>query len=71
MSAADPNRVILTGENPFIRLSDKDGSANTTNASFWRIVTCPAARLSANRPVTGRRLCGSDGTTQRRHGKAR
>jgi hypothetical protein len=42
MSVADPNRVILTGENPFIRLSDKDGGANTTNASFWRIVTCPA-----------------------------
>jgi hypothetical protein len=42
MSTADPNRVILTGENPFIRLSDKDGAANTTNASFWRIITCPA-----------------------------
>ena len=42
MSSADPNRVILTGENPFIRLSAKDGDANTTNASFWRIVTCPA-----------------------------
>ena len=25
MAIADPNRVILTGENPFIRLSDKDG----------------------------------------------
>jgi hypothetical protein len=42
MSSADPNHVILTGENPFIRLSAKDGDANTTNASFWRIVTCPA-----------------------------
>jgi hypothetical protein len=42
MSTADPNHLILTGENPFIRLSDKDGGANTTNASFWRIVTCPA-----------------------------
>src|SRR5882757_10815446 len=40
--AADPNRVILTGENPFIRLSSEDGGANTTNASFWRIITCPA-----------------------------
>ncbi len=39
---ADPNRVILTGENPFIRLSASDGGANTTNASFWRIITCPA-----------------------------
>ena len=42
MSTADPNELILTGENPFIRLSDNDGSPNTTNASFWRIITCPA-----------------------------
>jgi len=40
--AADPNRVILTGENPFIRLSATDGGPVTTNASFWRILTCPA-----------------------------
>ena len=25
MSIADPNKTILTGENPFIRLSHKDG----------------------------------------------
>ena len=42
MSAADPNRVILTGENPFIRLSKTDGDPNTTDASFWRIIFCPA-----------------------------
>ena len=42
MSAADPNRVILTGENPFIRLSETDGDPNTTEASFWRIVFCPS-----------------------------
>jgi hypothetical protein len=42
MSSADPNQVILTGENPFIRLSRADGAATTTNASFWRIITCPA-----------------------------
>ncbi len=41
---ADPNRVILTGENPFIRLSVNDGDPLTTNASFWRIITCPAGR---------------------------
>ena len=39
---ADPNRVILTGENPFIRLSVNDGDPFTTNASFWRIISCPA-----------------------------
>jgi hypothetical protein len=42
MSVADPNRVILTGENPFIRLSDKDGDPNRTDASFWRIIFSPA-----------------------------
>lgn len=42
MSTADPNRVILTGENPFIRLSAKDGDPNSTDASFWRILFCPA-----------------------------
>ncbi|MGH6913879.1 MAG: hypothetical protein ACREH3_09255 [Geminicoccales bacterium] len=42
MSTADPNRLILTGENPFLRLSPNDGDANTTDASFWRIVFCPA-----------------------------
>ena len=41
--AADPNHVILTGENPFIRLSATDGGPITTNASFWRIVTRPAS----------------------------
>src|SRR5215470_10596119 len=42
MSVADPNATILTGENPFIRLSQKDGDPNSTDASFWRIITCPA-----------------------------
>jgi hypothetical protein len=41
-STADSNRVILTGENPFIRLSAKDGDPNSTEASFWRILWCPA-----------------------------
>ena len=41
---ADPNRVILTGENPFIRLSQTDGGPNTTNASFWRIITSRPGR---------------------------
>jgi hypothetical protein len=42
MSVLDPNQLILTGENPFIRLSETDGAPNTTNASFWRIILCPA-----------------------------
>ena len=42
MSVADANHVILTGENPFIRLSERDGDPNKTDASFWRIIFCPA-----------------------------
>ena len=42
MSVADANQVILTGENPFIRLSPNDGDPNTTEASYWRIIFCPA-----------------------------
>ncbi|MGH7081743.1 MAG: hypothetical protein ACREFV_04675, partial [Acetobacteraceae bacterium] len=38
----DPNRLILTGENPFIRLSVTEGGTITTNASFWRILISPA-----------------------------
>ena len=42
MSTADPNAVIVTGENPFIRLSPTDSDDYTTNASFWRIIFSPA-----------------------------
>ena len=42
MSTLDPNKTILTGENPFIRISPKDGDPNSTNASYWRIVFSPA-----------------------------
>ena len=42
MSTADPNRLILTGENPFLRLSRNDGDPNSTDASFWRIILSPA-----------------------------
>ena len=40
--SADPNHLILTGENPFIRLSETEGGALTTNASFWRVILSPA-----------------------------
>src|ERR1700761_9785742 len=41
--SADPNHLILTGENPFLRLSETDSGSNfTTNASYWRIIPCPA-----------------------------
>lgn len=38
MAVLDPNRLILTGENPFIRLSATDDGPIGTNASFWRIL---------------------------------
>ena len=38
MPVLDPNRLILTGENPFIRLSATDDGPVTTNASYWRIL---------------------------------
>jgi len=41
MSTVDTNRVILTGENSVIRLSDNDSDSFTTNATFWRILSSP------------------------------
>lgn len=41
MPTVDANSVMLTGENPFIRLSAADGGANSTDASFWRITFSP------------------------------
>ncbi len=35
--AFDPSRVILTGENPFIRLADLSGRV-MSQASFWRVI---------------------------------
>jgi hypothetical protein len=42
MSTLDANRVIMTGENPFIRLGLTDGDVMTTNASLWRILFSPS-----------------------------
>ncbi len=42
MAVLDPHRLILTGENPFIRLSATDDGPVSTNASFWRIILSPA-----------------------------
>ena len=33
---------MMTGENPFIRLSETDGGPTTTSASFWRVILGPA-----------------------------
>jgi len=42
MSTVDVNSVIVTGENSVIRLNNNDNDAFTTQASFWRTLTCPA-----------------------------
>jgi hypothetical protein len=41
-TSVDNNRVIVTGENQFARLSEKDGAEHSTEASYWRIVLSPA-----------------------------
>src|ERR1051326_7037379 len=35
-------KVYVTGENPVIRLLDKEGGQVLTNASYWRIVWSPS-----------------------------
>ena len=40
-STIDPNRLLLTGENPYIRLSETDDGPVTSDASFWRILFSP------------------------------
>lgn len=49
MSSADPNVVIVTGENPFVRLSATDTDDYTTNASFLRIIFSPAGHVPFSR----------------------
>src|SRR5205809_7243473 len=38
----DPNEVLMTGENSFIRLSADGGKTHTTRVSHWRVLWCPA-----------------------------
>ena len=40
-SPIDPSRLLLTGENPYIRLSATDDGPVTSDASFWRILFSP------------------------------
>ena len=41
-SLVDPNHVLMTGENPFVRLAPEDCDDYTTTVSFWRMIFCPA-----------------------------
>ena len=41
VSPTDPNQVLLTGENSFMRLSHEDGGPLTVRASHWRVLLSP------------------------------
>ncbi len=41
-SPVDPNEVMMTGENSFIRYSADGGKTQTDRASHWRVLWCPA-----------------------------
>ncbi len=38
----DPNDVLMTGENSFVRLSLDGGQTLSTRVSHWRVLWCPA-----------------------------
>ena len=38
----DPNEVLMTGENSFIRLSADGGNTHSSRVSHWRVLWCPA-----------------------------
>ena len=42
VSPTDPNRIVLTGENSFIRLHSGEGGPQTTRTSHWRVLLSPA-----------------------------
>ncbi len=41
-SPVDPNDVMMTGENSFIRFSPDGGKTQTDRVSHWRVLWCPA-----------------------------
>jgi hypothetical protein len=41
-SPVDPNDVLMTGENSFIRFSPDGGKTQSDRASHWRVLWCPA-----------------------------
>jgi hypothetical protein len=42
MPPVDPNAVLMTGENSFIRLSPDAGTTLSDRVSHWRVLWCPA-----------------------------
>lgn len=41
VTPVDPNTILLTGENSFLRLGEGTGSELTSRASFWRVWLSP------------------------------
>jgi hypothetical protein len=55
-SPVDPNDVMMTGENSFIRYSPDGGKTQTDRVSHWRVLWCPAGAgnaLFAKSTLTG------------------
>jgi hypothetical protein len=55
-SPVDPNDVMMTGENSFIRYSADGGKTQTDRVSHWRVLWCPAGAghaLFAKSTLTG------------------
>ena len=55
----DPNDVLMTGENSFIRLSADGGKTHTSRVSHWRVLWCPAGSGHAmfmQSPLTEKRV---------------
>jgi hypothetical protein len=51
----DPNDVLMTGENSFVRLSPDGGQTMSDRFSHWRVLWCPAGAghtLFAQSPLT-------------------
>ena len=54
----DPNEVVMTGENSFIRLSDDGGKTVVDRVSHWRVLWSPAGQghaLFIESPLTGKK----------------
>ena len=54
----DPNEVVMTGENSFIRLSKDGGKTVVDRVSHWRVLWSPAGQghaLFIESPLTGKK----------------
>ena len=59
MPPVDPNQVLMTGENSFIRLSPDGGKTQSDRVSHWRMLWCPAGAghvLFMQGPLTDSRV---------------